>query len=48
MSSILTHVVVGTNDPATAADFYDATFAAHGIAGRRHGSGAFTTSVDEG
>ena len=48
MSSILTHVVVGTNDPATAADFYDATFAALGVSGQRHDNGAFYGEPERG
>jgi catechol 2,3-dioxygenase-like lactoylglutathione lyase family enzyme len=45
---MFTHVVVGTNDPAASAAFYDATFAALGIAGGRMGESAYYGSYAAG
>ena len=42
------HVMVGTNDPDTARAFYDATFAALGIAGQHTPRGAFYGSPEGG
>ena len=45
---MLTHVVVGTNDPDKAVPFYDATFATLGITGHRHDNGAFYGQPETG
>ena len=45
---MLTHVVVGTNDPDKAVPFYDATFATLGITGQRHDNGAFYGQPETG
>ena len=45
---MFTHIVVGTNDPAASAAFYDATFAALGIAGNRMGESAYYGSYEKG
>jgi catechol 2,3-dioxygenase-like lactoylglutathione lyase family enzyme len=43
-----THVMVGTNDPDTARSFYDATFAALGVAGQHTPRGAFYGTPETG
>jgi catechol 2,3-dioxygenase-like lactoylglutathione lyase family enzyme len=43
-----THVMVGTNDPDKARAFYDATFAALGIAGQHTPRGAFYGTPEAG
>ena len=45
---MFTHVVVGTNDPAASARFYDATFGALGITGARSGTSAYYGGYDGG
>ncbi len=45
---MFTHVVVGCNDPDLSAAFYDATFAALGVAGNRHPTGAWYGQPDGG
>nr|WP_151975631.1 VOC family protein [Erythrobacter sp. EC-HK427] len=45
---MFTHIVVGTNDPAASAAFYDATFAALGISGGRSGDSAYYGGYDGG
>ncbi|MFB0612807.1 VOC family protein [Aurantiacibacter poecillastricola] len=45
---MFTHIVVGTNDPAASAAFYDATFAALGIAGNRAGDASYYGSYETG
>ena len=46
--SMFTHMTVGTDDPDAAAAFYDATFAALGIAGNRSGEHAYYGSYEQG
>ncbi|WAT17430.1 VOC family protein [Aurantiacibacter sp. MUD11] len=41
MNHLLTHVVVGTNDPEKAVVFYDATFGALGVECNRHEHGGY-------
>lgn len=48
MTSLFTHVVVGTDDPAAAGAFYDATFAALGVTGNRMGDSAYYGSYESG
>lgn len=43
-----THVMVGTNQPAKALDFYDATFAALDIPGQRMDERAFYGTQEDG
>ena len=43
---MFTHVRLGTNDPQASAAFYDATFAALGIAGNRHEDNAYYGGYD--
>lgn len=45
---MITHVVVGANDPAASIAFYDATFAALGIAANRMGDRAYYGSYESG
>lgn len=45
---MITHVVVGANDPEASIAFYDATFAALGIAGNRMGDRAYYGSYESG
>jgi catechol 2,3-dioxygenase-like lactoylglutathione lyase family enzyme len=45
---VFTHIVVGTNDPAASAAFYDATFAALGVPGNRMGEAAYYGSYENG
>lgn len=46
--SLFTHVVVGTDDPAMSGAFYDATFAALGVAGNRMGDSSHYGSYESG
>ena len=45
---MITHVVVGANDPAASIAFYDATFAALGVAGNRMDDRAYYGSYESG
>jgi len=46
--SLFTHIVVGTDDPAAAGAFYDATFAALGVEGNRMGDSSYYGSYGNG
>jgi catechol 2,3-dioxygenase-like lactoylglutathione lyase family enzyme len=45
---VFTHIVVGCNDQDESVPFYDATFAALGIAGQRHEHGAYYGGYEQG
>lgn len=45
---MFTHIVVGTDDPAASAAFYDATFAPLGIEGGRSGDSSYYGSYEAG
>jgi len=46
--SLFTHVRLGTDDPAAAGAFYDATFAALGVEGNRMGDNSYYGSYGSG
>ena len=46
--SMFTHIVIGTDDPRASALFYNATFAALGVAGNQEGDASYFGSYEEG
>lgn len=46
--SMFTQIVIGTDDPRASALFYNATFAALGVAGNQEGDASYFGSYEEG